>query len=87
LIRSAAFYTREYPQYKKHFDDYRLVRVTADIVTKMGLAFTRGELAIASPHPANFGVDGVSNGIAYVTVWSARNRCDTVIERAEIELL
>lgn len=59
----------QWPQYKGHFDRYRLVRVTRKVKTKLGVAFEKGDIAIAleAAHPCDYAV----------TVYSFRNKCDT----------
>ena len=60
-----------YPQYKGHFDKYVLVIVTRQVHTKMGLAFDKGEICIAS---------AVENHEGFRTVYSVKNNCDTSID-------
>lgn len=69
-----------WPQYAGHFENYVPVRIKRRIVTKMGLAFEKGELAIARPLP-NADNDKTR------TVYSTRNKIDTSIFAKDIEVL
>lgn len=80
----AAARVAQYPQYGGHFTSYRLVRIKRDVKTKMGLAFTRGEYAIATEQ------DLTPNRVRcekFVTVWSRRNEVDTSIRASDVEWL
>lgn len=85
LQATAAAQVSQHPQYTGHFTNYRLVRIRCDIRTKVGLAFARGEYALATkkedelPHLPSSG--------KFVTVWSRRNRIDTSIRVSDIEWL
>ncbi len=60
----------QYPQYKGHWDDYELVRVTMDLTTKSGVAFLKGDITIGKRNSSMmFGTD--------FTVYSIRNAIDT----------
>jgi hypothetical protein len=67
-----------FPQYQGHFDNYELVEITQDVRTKMGLAFVKGEIAIAGPR-----TDRIFPSY-YRTVWSMRNKVDTSIPMSAI---
>lgn len=84
LKATAAAQVARYPQYKDHFAIYRLVRVKRDVKTKMGLAFARGEYAIAvdqDPEPTRVRCE------KFVTVWSKRNQIDTSVRGSDVEWL
>lgn len=85
LLATASAQVAQYPQYKNHFASYRLVRVKRDVKTKMGLAFARGEFAIATPKKDEL-PDLPSSG-KFVTVWSRRNQVDTSVRVSDVEWL
>lgn len=72
-----------FKQYKNHFTSYRLVRVTCDVTTKLGLAFARGEYAIATEHRDE--LPGLPSSGKFVTVWSRRNKVDTSVRATHVE--
>ena len=74
-----------YPQYNNHFAPYRLVRITSDVKTKMGLAFARGEFAIATEKKDE--LPGLPSSGKFVTVWSRRNQVDTSVRVSDVEWL
>lgn len=71
-----------YPQYLRHFDAYRLVRVKRDVRTKMGLAFIKGAIATAREATVVRGEVILAAGVA---AWSGRNTCDTYLSTADVE--
>lgn len=71
------------PQYKGHFDTYRLCRVKKTIKTKMGVAFEKGDLAIMTGFRAHDTHDRELLGC--LTVYSQRNGCDTVLRPSDVE--
>lgn len=78
----AAAQVAQYPQYRGHFDGYRLVRIKRAVRTKLGLAFAAGEYAIAAPaRPTVLPM----TGSRYVTVWSLRNGIDTSVPFWDVE--
>lgn len=82
LKATAATQVVRYPQYKGHFAGYRLVRVKCDVKTKMGLAFARGEYAIAIDRELE------PNRVRcekFITVWSKRNQIDTSVRASDVE--
>jgi hypothetical protein len=85
LVTTAAAQVAQYSQYKNHFTGYRLVRVKCDVKTKMGLAFARGEFAIATEKKDE--LPGLPSSGRYVTVWSRRNQIDTSVRVADVEWL
>lgn len=85
LRATAATQVARYPQYKNHFTSYRLVRVTCDVKTKAGLAFARGEFAIATEKKDE--LPGLPSSGRYVTVWSRRNQIDTSVRVTDVEWL
>lgn len=86
LIRNANESMSKYPQYNGHFDDYVLVEVLKTIKTTLGVAFLKGDLAIAKPVVEIFaGIDGkVRNS---VIVFSPSNKCDTSVPVKDIRIL
>lgn len=85
LKATAAAQVARHPQYKNHFTGYRLVRVKCDVKTKAGLAFARGEFAIATEKKDD--LPGLPSSGRYVTVWSRRNQVDTSVRTADVEWL
>ncbi len=81
----AAAQVARYPQYKNHFTGYRLVRIKCDVKTKAGLAFTRGEFAIATEKKDE--LPGLPSSGRFVTVWSRRNQIDTSVRVSDVEWL
>lgn len=85
LRNTAIAQVAPHPQYAGHFANYKLVRITSDVRTKAGLAFKRGEYAIATkpreelPHLPSSG--------RFVTVWSRRNKVDTSVRITDVEWL
>jgi len=80
---TAATQVARYPQYKNHFASYRLVRITCDVKTKAGLAFARGEYALATPKKDE--LPGLPSSGRFVTVWSRRNQVDTSVRVSDVE--
>jgi hypothetical protein len=85
LRATAAAQVAQYPQYRGRFAGYRLVRVKCDVKTKMGLAFARGEFAIATEKRDE--LPGLPSSGRYVTVWSRRNQIDTSVRVTDVEWL
>lgn len=85
LKATAVAQVAQYPQYKGHFASYRLVRIKCDVKTKMGLAFARGEFAIATEKKDE--LPGLPSSGKFVTVWSRRNQIDTSVRVADVEWL
>jgi len=85
LKATATAQIAQYPQYKNHFVGYRLVRVKCDVKTKAGLAFARGEFAIATEKTDE--LPGLPSSGKFVTVWSRRNKIDTSIRVSDVEWL
>ena len=81
----AAAQVAQYPQYDDHFASYRLVRILRDVKTKMGLAFTRGEYALATEHKDE--LPGLPSSGKFVTAWSRRNKVDTSVRVTDVEWL
>jgi hypothetical protein len=75
----------QYPQYKGHFARYRLVRIKCDVKTKAGLAFARGEYALATEKED--ALPGLPSSGKFVTVWSRRNQVDTSVRVSDVEWL
>ena len=73
------------PQYKNHFAGYRLVRIKSDVKTKAGLAFARGEFAIATEKKDE--LPGLPSSGRFVTVWSRRSQGDTSVRVTDEEWL
>lgn len=85
LKTTATAQVAQYPQYKNHFASYRLVRVKCDVKTKAGLAFARGEFAIATEKTDE--LPGLPSSGRFVTVWSRRNQVDTSVRVTNVEWL
>lgn len=83
LKATAAAQVARYPQYKNHFASYRLVRIKSDVKTKGGLAFARGEYAIATEKKDE--LPGLPSSGRFVTVWSRRNQVDTSVRTTDVE--
>lgn len=75
LIDQANKDMAKWPQYKGKFDYHTLFRVKKNVKTKMGLAFTKGEIAIGSYN---------ENNRSYV-LYSVRNKCETALPLNYIE--
>ncbi|HSX23022.1 MAG TPA: hypothetical protein VLE97_09635 [Gaiellaceae bacterium] len=85
LRATAAAQVARHSQYRNHFASYRLVRIKSDVKTKSGLAFARGEFAIAT-EKKDERPDLPSSG-RFVTVWSRRNQVDTSVRVTDVEWL
>lgn len=85
LTVQAAEQVKLYPQYRGHFDAYRVVQITKLVKTKMGLAFEKGEMAIARPEIRHFFRPDGTQGLS-VTVWSMKNRCDVSVPAKHVEI-
>lgn len=85
LRAAATAQVAQYPQYKDHFTNYRLVRLKREVTTKAGLAFRRGEYALAI-EKKDVLPDLPSNG-KFVTVWSRRTQVDTSVRATDVEWL
>ena len=83
LKATATAQVAQYRQYKNHFTTYRLVRVKSDVKTKAGLAFARGEFAIATEKKDE--LPGLPSSGKFVTVWSRRNQIDTSVRVNDVE--
>jgi hypothetical protein len=81
----AAAQVARYAQYAGHFTSYRLVRVKSDVKTKAGLAFARGEYAIAIERKDE--LPGLPSSGKFVIVWSRRNQIDTSVRIVDVEWL
>lgn len=85
LQNAASAQMAQYPQYQGHFTKYRLVKIKCEVKTKTGLAFKRGEYAIAiQPHEE---IPRLPSAGRFVTAWSRRNRVDTSVRVADVEWL
>ncbi len=85
LKATAAAQVAAHPQYRNHFASYRLVRIKCEVKTKAGLAFARGEFAIATEKKDE--LPGLPSSGRFVTVWSRRNRVDTSVRVSDVEWL
>ena len=85
LMATATAQVAQYPQYTNHFKTYRLVRIKGDVKTKAGLAFARGEFAIATEKKDE--LPGLPSSGKFVTVWSRRNQIDTSVRVGDVEWL
>jgi len=86
LIAKAEAALAAFPQYKGHFDNYRLIRIKRQVKTKMGIAFKAGELAICNPQ-FNTITEGKKAGTLTVMAFSFTNRCDTSVSTSDIEIV
>jgi len=75
----------QYPQYANHFANYRLVCIKREVTTKLGLAFARGEFAIAIEKKE--AMPNLPSSGKFVTVWSRRNAIDTSVRATDVEWL
>lgn len=75
-----------YPQYKGHWNGWKLCRVKKTIRTKMGVAFVKGDIALARPNTETIEY-GKYAGKESRTVYSCLNRCNTCLLESEIEML
>jgi hypothetical protein len=63
----------QYPQYKGHWDGWFLIRMTRRVRSKLGVAFEKGEIALAKE-------DDFPDGPRQMFVaYSRRNNVDTLI--------
>lgn len=85
LRATAIAQVARHPQYKNHFTSYRLVRIKSEIKTKAGLAFARGEFAIATEKKDE--LPGLPSSGRFATVWSRRNHVDTSVRVTDVEWL
>ena len=85
LKATATAQVAQYPQYKNHFTTYRLVRIKSDVKSKTGLAFARGEFAIATEKKDE--LPGLPSSGKFVVVWSRRNQIDTNVRVSDVEWL
>jgi hypothetical protein len=83
LKETATAQVAQHPQYKGHFMSYLLVRIKCDVKTKAGLAFARGEYALATPKKDE--LPGLPSSGRFVTVWSRRNQVDTSVRVSDVE--
>ncbi len=68
----------DYPQYDGHWSgpEWTVVKLNRRVKTKLGVAFEKGELALAC---RTLGVTDIGISPTTWTVYSVRNRCDTVV--------
>lgn len=86
LLATANTQVSRWPQYKNHFTAYKLIRIKRDVTTKAGLAFARGEYAIATT-VRDDELPGLPSSGRFVTVWSRRNQIDTSVRATDVEWL
>lgn len=86
LLEIARSQTAQFPQYRGHFDDYKMVQIKRAVKTKMGLAFDQGEFAIAKPEIRHFIRHDNVKGVA-ITVWSMKHKCDISILARDVEII
>ena len=86
LKTEAAAQVAHYPQYAGHFAPYVVERMKRTVTTKAGTVAVNGEAVLV--HPATRSVSTNLRGAthAYVTVWSLRNKVDTSVRCADVEL-
>ena len=78
-----------FPQ-NEDIDHYIFALVKRNISTKMGLAFTKGEIILVDPESRfvdSFVDDwsGETEEREFVTAWSVRNKCLTSILNSDVE--
>ena len=83
LLAIATAQVARWPQYAGHFTNYRLVRIKREVTTKAGLAFARGEFAIAIEKKE--ALPNLPSSGKFVTVWSRRNEVDTSVRTTDVE--
>lgn len=86
LLATANEQNAAYPQYEGAFDGRVLVRFKRDVVTKMGRAFVKGQVALARPTLETIGV-GRYAGRQTVTAYSSLNQCDTSVFATDVEFM
>jgi hypothetical protein len=86
LIAAAKAAVAAFPQYRGHFDNYVLVVIRKNVRTKMGLAFERGEYAVARPTAQRIEY-GRNAGKYSRIVYSNRNGIDTSILASDYKLV
>ncbi len=74
LVAQAEAQLAQYPQYRGHWDGWRVGRITRDVKTKLGVAFKRDDVVLYTD----------DRGARFVTAYSFRNRVDTSIARARL---
>lgn len=87
LTAAASAQVAQYPQYAGHFAGYRLARVKRAVATKMGHAFAKGELVLATDRvmfPESMDSDASE---WTVTAWSMSNAVDTSLKGSDVEWL
>ena len=90
LKNAAAEQVQQYPQYRGHFNEYVLVRVLDDVKTKMGQAFSKGEVAIALSVIYETRLTGWGGKVRFsetVVVWSVTNRIATHVAVEKVVFL
>jgi len=90
LKTAAAAQVKQYPQYRGHFDNYVLVRARKNVKSKLGLSFTKDELAIARPvvyEDQRTLPSGRVKNYQTIVVWSLTTRGDTHVILDEIQIL
>lgn len=85
LQSTATQQVAQWPQYAGHFSGYKLVKIKSEVKTKAGLAFARGEYALATKHSND--LPGLPSSGRFVTVWSRRHQIDTSVRATEVEWL
>lgn len=98
LRRQAEAAHEDHPQYDGHWDGWVLVRVTSQVVTKMGTAFAANELALMKPttdleeaehrrwaHHWRRELHGDTRH--FVTCYSTRNVVDTSVPVDVVEVI
>lgn len=71
----------QYPQYRGHWDGWKLCVVTKNQKTKLGNAFYAGEIAMYNPNE----IRTHENGTFY-TVYSVNNGVDTSVNAKNVKV-
>ena len=84
LVKEAEQAVAAYPQYRGHFEGYKLGRATKTIKTKAGTAVEKGDLVlfkVEATEPEVLALAakmGRKHDSMQVVFWSSNNKCDTV---------
>ncbi len=85
IIESAEQATSQYPQYRGHWNECKLVRIKRTIKTKLGVAFIKGEVSVAQDAGKGLLPQYAAELAGCVSVWSKSNKVDTVLKLKDIE--
>lgn len=63
----------EFPQYEGRWDNWTVVKINQDLITKAGVDFKENDMALMKPD------DGTQGKNQFVTCYSIRNSVDTAV--------